>query len=73
MGENEFIIDRIENYIVVLEQERNMIEINIDLIQGPFNEGDVLIKNERFYEVDHEKTNLRKEKINSIMKGIWEE
>ena len=73
MGKNEFIIDRIEEDIVVIESNSKIREIDRNLIQGPFNEGDVLIKTESHYKVDHEKTRLRKENINCIMKGIWEE
>ena len=73
MDINEFIIDRIEGKIVIVEYDESIIELDIDLIKGNFKEGDILVKKDEFYEVDHIKTNLRKDRINSIMKGIWEE
>lgn len=73
MDINEFIIDRIEDKIVIVEYNESIIELSIDLIKGNFKEGDILVKKDGFYEVDHIKTNLRKDRINSIMKGIWEE
>ena len=73
MDINEFIIDRIEDKIVIVEYNESIIELDIDLIKGNFKEGDILVKKDEFYEVDHIKTNLRKDRINSIMKGIWEE
>lgn len=73
MDINELIIDRIEGKIVIVEYNESIIELNSDLIKGNFKEGDILVKKDEFYEVDHIKTNLRKDRINSIMKGIWEE
>lgn len=73
MDKNEFIVDRIEGNIVVIEYGNSIIEVNIDYIKGIVKEGDILIKRDEFYEVNPIKTNLRKDKINSIMKGMWEE
>lgn len=73
MDKNEFIVDRIEEEILIVEYNKSVIEININLIKGIVKEGDVLVKLDKFYEVDHIKTNLRKDRINSMMKGIWKE
>lgn len=72
MDINEFIVDRIEDEILVVEYNESIIEINMDLIKGKVKEGDILVKKDGFYEIDHIKTSLRKNRINSIMKGIWE-
>lgn len=73
MGENEFIVDRIEGNIVVVEDNNSIIQINRIYINGEVKEGDVLVKLNEVYEVDYNKTNLRKEKINAMIKGLWKE
>lgn len=73
MGENEFIVDRIEGNIVVVEDNNSIIQINRIYINGEVKEGDVLVKLNGVYEVDYNKTNLRKEKINAMIKGLWKE
>jgi len=73
MGENEFIVDRIEGNIVVVENNNSIIQINRIYINGEVKEGDVLVKSNEVYEVDYNKTNLRKEKINAMIKGLWKE
>lgn len=71
MGEKEFIVDRIEGNIVIVENNNSIIQINRIYINGEVKEGDILVKSNGIYEVDYNKTNLRKEKINSMMKEIW--
>jgi Protein of unknown function (DUF3006) len=67
----EYIVDRIEGNIVVLEIDNALININKDSIIGDVKEGDILIDKENIYEIDIEKTKLRKEKINNMMKELW--
>lgn len=74
MDKREYIVDRIENYYVILETESNdLINIEKSDIIGSVKEGDILIKKDGLYFIDYEATNLRREKINKMMKGLWEE
>lgn len=59
------IIDRIEDNIVVCEDENGkMVEISIDLFVKPICDGDVVGKNENgLYEVDLEETKNRRKNI----------
>lgn len=72
--EEIYIVDRIEeNYIVLEDNKGNIININKDEVSENINEGDVLIKIDNKYTVDKDKTNFRKENINKILKSLWEE
>ena len=72
--EEIYIVDRIEeNYIVLEDNKGNIININKDEISENINESDVLIKIDNKYTVDKDKTNFRKENINKILKSLWEE
>lgn len=72
MDKNSFIVDRIEDNIVVLEQNDGKI-INIDLscIDEVPSEGDVLVKIDNIYKVDKEATLRRKNHIGKLMRGMW--
>jgi non-homologous end joining protein Ku len=72
MNENSFIVDRIEENIVVLENSNGDI-INIDLryIDEIPSEGDVLVKVDNVYKIDKEATLKRKSHISKLMKGMW--
>lgn len=72
MDGNSFIVDRIEDNIVVLEQSNGEI-INIDLscIDEIPSEGDVLVKIDNIYRIDKEATLKRKNHISKLMKGMW--
>lgn len=72
MDGNSFIVDRIEDNIVVLEQSNGEI-INIDLscIDEIPSEGDVLVKIDNIYKIDKEATLKRKNHISKLMKGMW--
>ncbi|GAA0086904.1 DUF3006 domain-containing protein [Clostridium sp. CTA-7] len=74
MDKTEYIVDRIENDYVILETKVNsLINIKKSDIIGTVKEGDILIKKDGLYFIDEEATKLRREKINTIMKGLWEE
>jgi hypothetical protein len=68
------IIDRIENKIVICEDENGQrVELQIDMFVQPIQDGDIVIKNqEGLYEVDKEETEKRKKSIinrfNSLFK-----
>lgn len=72
MNENSFIVDRIEENIVVLENSNGDI-INIDLryIDEIPSEGDVLVKVDNVYKIDKVATLKRKNHISKLMKGMW--
>ena len=74
MNSKEFIVDRIEgNSIVIEDLNENVIILEKNLVEGNPKEGDVLIKLEdNKYIVDINATIDRKNKIQALMKGMWE-
>lgn len=73
MEKDEYIVDRFENDYAILETESGtLINANKNDIIGEVKEGDLLIKKNSIYYIDKEKTELRKKKINDIIKGLWE-
>ena len=74
MKDKKFIVDRIENKSVVLEDDKkDIILIDIDLFHKQPRDGDVVIMCNNSFYVDEVATKERKSKINSLMKGMWEE
>lgn len=75
MKEQKFIIDRIEEDYVILEDENhNIISKNINSFCTKPNEGDIVIIDENnLLKVNIEATNKRKKEISTLMKGMWEE
>lgn len=74
MGDEKFIVDRIEEDFIIIEDENeNIITIEKNLVYGNPKEGDVL-KNDgsNKYLVDIQATIDRKNKIKDLMKGLWE-
>ena len=68
----KYIIDRIENNLVICENQDNgkMEEFNIDQFPENIKEGDCLnfIKNK--FEIDEDETKSRKKKIDELMKKL---
>ena len=57
----EFIVDRIEGCVVILEDENcHMLTISVDALP-PCNEGDLLIERDGVYTVDRVKTQERRQ------------
>ena len=74
MSSKKFIVARIENKSVVLEDEKQDINlIDINLFDKQPKDGDVVIMHNNSFYVDENATKERKNKINSLMKGMWEE
>lgn len=74
MDKKEYIIDRIEGKYFVLEgSEGNIFNVEKKYIDDAAEEGDILYKKDNFYYIDNEATKLRKEEIDKLMKGLWEE
>ena len=74
MKDKKFIVDRIENKSVVLEDEkRDIILIDINLFDKKPKDGDVVVMCNNSFYVDEDATKDKKNKINSLMKGMWEE
>ena len=74
MKDRRFIVDRIENKSVVLEDEkRDIILIDINLFDKQPKDGDVVVMCNNSFYVDEGATKDKKNKINSLMKGMWEE
>ena len=75
MKESHFIVDRIEGRSLVL-QNRNAEIIIIDKtnVEDEVSEGDILVKiSKKRYIVNREETDKRKNKIDNLMKGMWED
>ena len=59
--------------IVVLEDYKGeIILIDINLFNKKPKDGDIVIKYNNLFYVDYNYTREREEKINSLMKGMWE-
>lgn len=70
--QEEYIVDRIEGEIAVVEGKDLKVEnILLKNIKGDPKEGDVLIKDGLNFIVDREATNKRKEKINQMIRNMW--
>ena len=73
MKDRRFIVDRIENKSVVLEDDKqDIILIDINLFDKEPKDGDVVVMCNNSFYVDEDATKERKNKINSLMKGMWE-
>ena len=73
MSNKKFIVDRIENKSVVLEDEKqDIILIDINLFDKQPKDGDVVVMCNNSFYVDEDATKDKKNKINSLMKGMWE-
>ena len=73
MKDRRFIVDRIENKSVVLEDDKkDIILIDINLFDKKPKDGDVVVMFNNSFYVDEDATKERKNKINSLMKGMWE-
>ena len=75
MKDKKFIVDRIENKSVVLEDEKqDIILIDINLFDTKPSEGDVVVEiDDNSFKVNEDATKERKSNINALMKGMWEE
>lgn len=74
MKEEKFIVDRIEDKFVVLENNKqDIILIEINLFSTKPKEGDIVVRCNNSFKVDEEATKERKNRINALMKGMWEE
>ena len=75
MSNKKFIVDRIENKSIVLEDEKQgIILIDINLFDTKPSEGDVVVEiDDNSFKVNEDATKERKSNINALMKGMWEE
>lgn len=70
---DQYTLDRIEgNYVILEDKNGDILEVSIDKIEGSFKEGDILVKNKENFIVDKHFTKERKDKIENMMKNIWE-
>lgn len=73
MKYEKFIVNRIENNFVVLEDYKGeIILIDINLFNKKPKDGDIVIKYNNLFYINYNYTREREEKINSLMKGMWE-
>lgn len=72
-----YVIDRIEEDIVVCENEETgeFEEIDIFYLPDEIQEGDIVIYDEELdeYYIDYDEKKLRKARIEDKMEDIWEE
>lgn len=69
----KWIIDRIEEDYIILENNGNITNIKKREIKFSIKEGDVLVKNkEGKYIFDKEATVERKKHIENLTKDLWE-
>lgn len=68
-----FIVDRIEDEIVVVETDDGMIELNIKQIPCEIREGDVLTKTDDIWLVDKDATESRRSKMIERMRRLRNE
>ena len=74
MEKGKYVIDRFEeNYAVLEDLEGSIFNAEKRYIDKEAKEGDILYKKDNFYYIDNEATRLRKEEIDKLMKGLWEE
>lgn len=74
MKRKEYIVDRIEgNYVILEDKEGKLFNVKKNDIIGMVKEGHILYKKDSLYYIDNEATKLRKEEIDNLMKGLWEE
>lgn len=69
-----YIIDRIEGDYLVLESPNGeMIDVKKEMVDGEAKEGDCLIKKGNYFFIDAEATIKRKEDIEKMVKGMWQD
>ncbi|EHJ02184.1 hypothetical protein CDLVIII_5716 [Clostridium sp. DL-VIII] len=69
-----YIIDRIEDKFAIVEKENgDMYKISVNSIRGNFEEGDILINKDEYFEIDKNFTLNRKKEMDEIMKDMWKE
>lgn len=74
MEGKKYIVDRIEGDYVILEGEQgNLFNVKKSDMIANVKEGDILYKKDNIYFIDDEATKRRKEEIDNLMKGLWEE
>ena len=70
MEQDRYIVDRIEeNYVVLENGKDNVFNVKKSDIIGNVKEGDILYIKNNLYFIDK----MRKEEIDNLMKGLWEE
>ncbi|MDR3593481.1 DUF3006 domain-containing protein [Clostridium sp.] len=70
----KYIIDRVEgNYVIAQKENEEMYEIPLEDIKGDFKEGDILVKMNRYFEIDEVSTFIRRKQIDDVMRDMWKE
>ena len=74
MEQDRYIVDRIEeNYVVLENVKDNVFNVKKSDIIGNVKVGDILYIKNNLYFIDEKATKMRKEEIDNLMKGLWEE
>lgn len=66
------IIDRFEGNYAILEDDNKHYEIKKTELPDDCKEGDVITTKDGLYIIDVEQTNLRRQAIINLQRGLWE-
>ena len=67
-----YIVDRIEGEYIVLEDTNGeLLDVLKSYVESGVKEGDSLIKTGDYFTIDIEETKKRRDKISTMMKGMW--
>lgn len=70
----KIIIDRIEDNLIIGERDdKEMVKININQINGEYKEGDVITLVEGKFKVDKDETNNLRKEVKNLMSDLFEE
>ena len=65
-----YVIDRIENGIAILENQAEILEISTSRLPKDAKEGHVLVKEGESYIIDHDLTNKRRGSIKNRLEKL---
>ncbi len=67
-----YILDRIEGQYAVMENEYGTLNnIPLKCLKGKIGEGNIYLKDERYFIFDEEATTKRRNQIDNIMENMW--
>jgi hypothetical protein len=66
------IVDRIENEIVIIENDTKHMKIPLSEFDGNIREGDIIIENSGRYTVDKKATEERRKYMAQKLSKMWE-
>ncbi len=67
------IVDRIDNGILILEINKEYLELNVNLFPENIKEGDIVIKDGKRYEILEAETRKRKKEMDNLLESLFKE